>query len=493
MKNYLLLLIVLISFCVCAENVTYVITGRNSVSVTGTEPVGSTSDFFQTSNTGRIGQLTKGNCAVFTITDLPHIIITDITLEMHSNSASGSGELSVFLHDEQIVAISDAPFDSELWYGSYSSADVAVPIAKNEHFLTYNGDSLVVNICATENSLYITSISLTYQKVNSQPYVVTFSTGTRVISPTARESEANAGIILPEWNEYVPDFVFIGWTLVPVLSSDICPDYYGAGEVFYPMSDITLYALYADLASAAYLWPQATDFRTGDYLIADTYRHCIANGGLNSDKKIDSYSIPAWQMTDDSRRAVYQLDYPSQAVYHIDFLPDSMARITNVDYDEVIGFSSSSASRLTNNKDPWNYTIYPDGQICFYHNYSTSSTRYLCAAEGNSIETIDIITFAAQNSKYNGYATLLFLLDDNPSLQHHIYTSYPLTTSLAEYNYNIKITDTQILNPDSRLVQIYSLTGILLISTNSDVSLSRLPSGIHILRSDALTKKIFVR
>ena len=280
----------------------------------------------------------------------------------------------------------------------------------------------------------------------------------------------------------------------PLAYSDTCPCYYKAGDTYYPVSDEILYALYADSASVGYQWKQTVEFTTGDYLFADTYKHCIAVGGLNKDKKIDTYVLPPWIITTDSLRALYEFAYPEQAVYHIEFLPDSTALITNISDNEVIGFSSSSSGlNLTRNTEPWNYTVYPDYQICFYHTYSPSVTRYLRADEGTTLSTIDILTFAAQSFIYRGYATLLFSISDSPASQSHAYTSYPLTTAVDDFKDNIAVTESLILNPEHCLIQIYSLSGAQVCSSMSDIPLSCLPSGINILRYGMKVKKIFVQ
>ena len=76
-----------------AEDVTYSVTSKTTVSTGGTAPTGSSATFSQTFNTPK--QMTSGNTMTLTLSGYAGQKITAIKLSMKSNKSSGAGYLSV--------------------------------------------------------------------------------------------------------------------------------------------------------------------------------------------------------------------------------------------------------------------------------------------------------------------------------------------------------------------------------------------------------------
>ncbi|MBR1564558.1 MAG: hypothetical protein IJ650_04350 [Paludibacteraceae bacterium] len=492
MKRFLIPLALLATLLTYAETVTYHVNGKNSVRTEGNALTTVSPQYSQTSTSAQAGQITMGNCAYFSLPQLPTTIITEIVLTMHSNASAGGGSLKVKQNGILVCKIDDSSFASSQWYGEYTSSNVQIRVPLAERLFVKNGDSLSIDICASQNSLYIVSYYISCHAANTEPFSVSLSTGNGD-SEMLTESAPNEGVLLPVPDTQFEGYSFVGWTYAVVSAQDSCPQYIPAGSRFFPVYNITLHALYTDGKAENAQWLQATEFPSGDYLVASTYKHCLAVGGLNNDRKIDALLLPPWQFTKDSLRYLTGADFTEESVYHIDFLSDSLAVITNVASNEIIGFSSSPSLSLTHKTDPWNYRVYDDRQICFYHDYGTS-TRYLWATEGETLPTMDILTFAAQSYIYSGYANLLFNTDDAPKDVVSTYTSVPAVTAAEQIERNsLRIVHGVILNPEAQMLSLYTLQGTLLLTSDVDISLEGLPCGVYLLKTDMYVQKILVR
>ncbi len=476
-----------------AEEVTYYVNSKNTVRTEGNALQGVTPEYSQTTASGQAGQITMGNCAYFSLANMPVTIITDIVLTMHSNASSGSGTLSLKQNGMLVTKIEDSDFSAPQWNGEFSSSNVKIRIPLSERLYIRQGDSLSIDICASQNSLYIVSYYIACHAANTEAYTVRLNIGSQGATTEIKETAPNQGVLLPVPDVEYPDYSFVGWTFAQVFPTDSCPQYIPAGSRLYPVSNTLLYALYSDRKAEESRWLQTTDFVSGDYLLASTYENCIAIGGLNKNRKINTLTLDPWLFTEDSLRYMKGSAYPSDAVYHIEFTDDSLAYITNTATNEIIGYSASSSLSLTHNADPWNYRVYDDKQICFYHDY-LSSTRYLWATGGATLQDIDSITFAAQSYIYNGYADLLFNIDDAPKDIHSTYTSFPLTDRVENNRFDdVKILPRQILNPYGRPLKLYSSAGLLMLVSNTDMNLQNLSSGMYILLVGTDSRKVFVR
>ncbi len=133
-----------------AEEVTYKVASKTSVTTSGTAPEGSSVSYTQTYSTA--GQLTKGNSATLTVKNLPSdITITGITLGVRNNKTAGNGSATatmggtVFASLSAITGLGNSVFDKDM--------DVTP---------TSPSGDLVITIEATENSVYIETFKIFY-------------------------------------------------------------------------------------------------------------------------------------------------------------------------------------------------------------------------------------------------------------------------------------------------------------------------------------------
>lgn len=144
------------------STVTYTISSKTEVTVSGTAPINS-SAIYSTTYT-KVNQLTKDNSMTLTLTGFEGYMVTGITLSMKSNTSSGKGTFSATAGSNVISEISESTFKAG-WYGSYSTEYVNVSPAVNQpYYGIQNGESIVIKIAATANSLYCQSFTLQYEE-----------------------------------------------------------------------------------------------------------------------------------------------------------------------------------------------------------------------------------------------------------------------------------------------------------------------------------------
>ena len=147
--------------------VTYSQTSTSAVSVSfGTAPGGSTASF-QNTYTNDKCQLTANNSMTLTLSGYKGYKITGITLSMKSNSSKGAGSLSVVAGSTTIASIADSKFNTENWYGQWSTSYVDINVTmSNSSYEIQEDEDVVITIAASENSLYCQSFKLTYEAVS---------------------------------------------------------------------------------------------------------------------------------------------------------------------------------------------------------------------------------------------------------------------------------------------------------------------------------------
>ena len=146
---------------------TYSITSTTAVSVSGA-PTGSKATYKSTYNTKQ--QLTSGNSMTLTLTGYDDYCITGITLSMKSNTSKGAGNFSLTAGSTTLSSISTSKFNTSSWAGKWSTSFIDVKPAINDaDYVVKSGESVVVKIAATENSLYCQSIKIDYEKKSISP------------------------------------------------------------------------------------------------------------------------------------------------------------------------------------------------------------------------------------------------------------------------------------------------------------------------------------
>lgn len=180
MKKLLLLLLPFLVACASPKNqpsqpekpsyiglpiVSYTVLSKNEILPSGEVPIGSQVAFESTYN--RRNQLVAGTSATLTLSGVEGIKIRSITLYMHSNKSSGAGSLTVLNGTAPVWTIDNAPFNSPLWNGNYTSDTTSV----FHLFVTpvECANQLQITISASINSLYILRYDIEYEPTISPP------------------------------------------------------------------------------------------------------------------------------------------------------------------------------------------------------------------------------------------------------------------------------------------------------------------------------------
>lgn len=169
-----------------ASEVTYTITAKNTVTKSGTSPVGSSATLVETYSTSK--QMTSNNSQTLTLAGWNGYRVTAITLSMKSNTSSGAGNFTYSTDggSNYTTQIATAAFNTSSWNGAWSTS--YVPITKTGLSITATSSNLVFKIAATVNSLYCESYTFVYESavqsktlsniaVTSQPTNKTYYSG----------------------------------------------------------------------------------------------------------------------------------------------------------------------------------------------------------------------------------------------------------------------------------------------------------------------------
>lgn len=176
--NKLLMLIICLSLGIVRsvaveeiKSVTYSIDANGNLTTNGGELEGSKAVFANTY--GKSQQMTKEKTATLTLTNYDGYIIQGLTLNMRANKDKGKGTFSLKCGKNEIARISSA---TNTWYSTIPFTDT--PRNVKVQFLTDDiysrtvgkNETVTITISATENSLYIYSYTVAYQK-NDAPMI----------------------------------------------------------------------------------------------------------------------------------------------------------------------------------------------------------------------------------------------------------------------------------------------------------------------------------
>ncbi len=148
----------------------YTVASKTSVTPSGDIPSGSSATFENDSSNA--GQLTFGKYLTLTLSGYDGLKITGLTLSAKSNQSKGKAEMTFTTDGNTIASISDSTFNSSSWYGAWSTSYVDIVFPSTNHNLTEQtvgaGKTLVLTVrnngtSNTTNSVYIESISVTYE------------------------------------------------------------------------------------------------------------------------------------------------------------------------------------------------------------------------------------------------------------------------------------------------------------------------------------------
>ena len=150
---------------VWAEEVTYKITSKGAVSVTGTAPTESELTFSNT-YTSDYRQMTSGKYQTWTFSGFSGLHITKLVLSMKSNSNKGAGSLTYSTDGGTTFSdiVANSAFNTANWYGAWSTAFVDVT---KDVDITTGDDDFVLKFLSSQNSIYCESVKITYETTSS--------------------------------------------------------------------------------------------------------------------------------------------------------------------------------------------------------------------------------------------------------------------------------------------------------------------------------------
>lgn len=109
-----------------------------------------------TKSSNRVGE---GHTLTLTLSGVPAGWLANVTAWVHSNKASGAGEITVCTSSQEILSRVGT---FKEWTGSYSPLSVAV--VADQPPIQYDGSDIVLTIVGTTNSLYLDRLEVTYSK-----------------------------------------------------------------------------------------------------------------------------------------------------------------------------------------------------------------------------------------------------------------------------------------------------------------------------------------
>lgn len=256
----------------CAK-VKYTVNTRTFVIASGDVPEES-SAAYENTYLYDAKKIQSPNTATLTLSGFGVVCITNITLSMHSSTGAGSGSLKYSIDGSTwTTLISNKKFNAADWYGEWSPTTY-VDVSKNVTINSVEGQNIVIQIEATNASLFCQSYTLTYA---TEAYTVSFDArGGTCATEKLTEASIGGGVVLPEATPSA-EMAAIGWTFVGWKSSSAltetttAPTLYAAGDTYRPQSNETLYAVYElteDLPGCQDEKITATgELKVGDYVL----------------------------------------------------------------------------------------------------------------------------------------------------------------------------------------------------------------------------------
>lgn len=400
-------LIALLCACalVSANQLTVTVAAYNRATASGDDADQVTVSYIQHQSTPYKCRLSQGDTAVLCIEGLPAATLERVTLSMRSNKSSGAGWLDMRVGGSPVWQIADASFASDAWNGAYT--DTYTSIA---HSLNTASGTVLLTICATANSLYFEQLTLEYSPSAPMPHTVFLDGGAGDVS-WLTEQAAGAGVVLPEPASVNAEWTALGWTDAPVSQQTEKPLYHASGSVYYPQTDITLYALYRSADGMQTLLPDTTR-QEGEYIIAfGSVFMQMANGAVRNK------AVPAagCELAGDTLLTDYA---PRSCRYQLTFDADSVeirhtASSTWLGHDETV---------LTNKRSRWAWQRAKSNSLCLWF---TGEKGAVCLMPKE--ETLALYPLASNDPAAIEHALLFDVAELPTEPQTIIYTSYPLS------------------------------------------------------------------
>ena len=370
-----LILAVITTICISCEShnqpeeqygfVTYTLSSTTTIEQSGTPPESSVATYDRTTTTGKKGQMTAGNSTRLELKGWDGCTIKRVELQMHSNTRSGAGSLSLVIGNDTLWQIDNQPFSDKSWAGEYSTDWRTVAISTNT--LVKEKECIEINISATENSLYINSYTIYYDPpVVPQCYTVTFYTGLDTCPFTFTQSAPDEPLILPILQD-TAKWYFLGWTEVEVLDNQLITPLLSAGDTYLPRKNMTLWSVYSNHRENK----AVSEYISGQYAIAmyneytDMEEKGILMNGYVQNGVVSTQ--PVWlQRNSDGVYCIYST-LKENVLYDVQFYEDSTVSIMHDDTKGMIGYKGN---KLFTIDTLWQYRVLEeDGSLAIYYPY----------------------------------------------------------------------------------------------------------------------------
>ena len=363
-------LIMLIGFIFSILTATYTLSSNNTVNQEGVVPAYSNYDFERTSTTGKKGQMTEGNTTHLRLSGWDGCAITGVTLEMHSNSKSGAGSMTMKIGKKEVWSIEEEPFSSDSWAGKYSSE--WVDISQTMKVVVGNYEMIDIVITATENSLYVNSYTIEYESPPPTCYTVSFVTGMDSVPTSIVQGDIAAPILLPEWRD-TAQWYFLGWSEMEINDSRAVPDLWEAGSEYIPRGNTYLWAVYSDVEEVT----AVDDYQSGKYVITmwDASTEYYAKTGMAMCGSIVEAEVPLVEtnmMLNSLGKCCLMTRIEDHMIYELEF-EDSTLSIKHVVSEKPIGHLGT---RLDYTENKWQYKVLNDGSLVVYLTDVGSTNTY---------------------------------------------------------------------------------------------------------------------
>lgn len=407
---------------------TFTLTSTTEVMPSGVLPDSSTYEYKRSATTGQKGQMTAGNTTCLELNGWDGCIIRKVELQMHSNTKSGRGSLDMTVDNNVVWAIEDQDFCEEAWAGMYTPN--WVPITHNMNVLV-NNDPIEILISATENSLYIHSYTIYYEKayhtvmpdmpsipsvsLEARSYTVYFNTGCDTTPLPITQESPGTPIILPAWQDTL-SWYFMGWTEAEVVDNKLHTPVLQPGQKYIPTRNTKLWAVYSDINEHIAI----DTYSTGKYVIScdNQLTQELLNAGFALTGKIQSNILEGCGVSMyKNADGVYCLgtSITNEMQYIVDFKEDSTALITHSASREPIGYKEKNLEPVS---ALWKYRVLEDKSVIFYYLFENKEYCLYVKNKDNE-ETPCALTYKMSISLQKNNGFWLF-----PIAEH--LTSWPL-------------------------------------------------------------------
>ena len=354
---------------------TYTLNSTTTVEQSGTPPESSVATYDRTATSGQKGQMTAGNSTRLELKGWDGCTIKRVELQMHSNTKSGEGFMSLVVGVDTLWKIDNQPFSDESWAGEYSTSWCTIAMSMNT--IVKENECIEINISATANSLYINSYTIYYDPpVVPQCYTVTFYTGLDTCPFTLTQSSPDEPLILPILQD-TAKWYFLGWTEVEVQDNQLITPLLSAGDTFLPRKNMTLWSVYSNQRENSAI----SEYISGQYAIA----MCNVGTDIEGDGMVmDGYvqengfisTQPVEMMRNHDGAYCIQSMLPEDVFYDVQFYKDSTVSIMHHDTKRMIGYKGD---KLFTIDTLWQYRVLEeDGSLAiYYHPYEDYYALYM--------------------------------------------------------------------------------------------------------------------